>query len=117
MAADNYIDVGSHRKSILIFYRIFCEALLCHRSRLQHLVKNVTLWNSVSYEDKTSISTYEFSIRVCAAFGDDGTPLVGFLLEKLLEPSRLQQFLGSRLSAELVKPPHNIRIRERGFHR
>src|SRR5262245_48718839 len=69
----------------------------------------------MSVRDKTLISTYEFSIRVCAAFDNDGTPLVGFLLEKLLEPSRLQQFLGRRLSAELIKPPHNIRIRERGF--
>src|SRR5436190_17656406 len=101
MAADNYIDVGSHRKSILIFTACFAEALLCHRSRLQHLSK-MSLWRTRFVRSKTSISTYEFSIRVCAAFDDDGTPLVGFLLEKLLEPSRLQQFLGSRLSTELV---------------
>ena len=39
-------------KIYIDIYGIFCEALLCHRSRLQHLVKNVTLWNSVSYEAK-----------------------------------------------------------------
>jgi hypothetical protein len=114
IAADNYIDVGliENLYRYLILQKPALPSLAtsalgqkCHSMKLGFV------------RGKTSISTCELSIRVCAAFGDDGTPLVGFLLKKLLEPSRLQQFLGGRLSAELVKPSHNIRIRERGFHR